>query len=117
MAKSDDVKARVRRLLSDNGISENRLAAGDAATQKRLNRQISQNAALTVETILLVLEACPGVTADWLLRGTAPAAINTPINGNGSGVNAVNNDTDVINRFLSIIEEKDRQIAQLIAKL
>lgn len=36
------------------------------------------------------------------------------ITGNGSGVNSVNNDTDVINRFLSIIEEKDRQIAQLM---
>lgn len=41
----------------------------------------------------------------------------TNITGNGSGVNAVNNDPDVINRFLALLEKKDEQIQQLIAKL
>ena len=37
------------------------------------------------------------------------------ITGSGSGVNV--NDSAVVNRFLSIIEEKDRQIAQLLQML
>ena len=49
------------------------------------------------------------------LYGDTPSVSN--ISGDGAGVNTINNDPDIINRFLSIIEEKDRQISELISKL
>lgn len=57
--------AEVRRVFK---WTENSLAP-DGATQKRLNRQLSHNATITLDTLLLILEACPGLSADWLLLG------------------------------------------------
>lgn len=112
------VRGRVAQLLAERKITENALATGDAAAQKRLNRQLSHNAAVTLDTLLRILEVCPDVSADWLLRGTDKGVSASEYYNNISGEKVVTrNDADVINRFLSIIEEKDRQIAQLIAKL
>ena len=116
------VRGRVAQLLTERKITENALAAGDAAAQKRLNRQLSptlgHNAAITLDTLLRILAICPDVSADWLLRGTDTRQPASEYYNNINGENVgVKNDADVINRFLSIIEEKDRQIAQLIAKL
>ena len=57
-------------LKSVLGWTENSISEGDAATQKRLNRQISHDASITVDTILLVLDKYPCVSAEWLLRGS-----------------------------------------------
>lgn len=112
------VRGRVAQLLTERKITENALAAGDAAAQKRLNRQLSHNAGITLDTLLRILAICPDVSADWLLRGTDTRQPASEYYNNINGENVgVKNDADVINRFLSIIEEKDRQIAQLIAKL
>ena len=112
------VRGRVAQLLAERKITENALAAGDAAAQKRLNRQLSHSAVITLDTLLRVLTICPDVSADWLLRGTDTRQPASEYYNNINGENVgVKNDADVINRFLSIIEEKDRQIAQLIAKL
>lgn len=112
------VRGRVAQLLTERKITENALAAGDAAAQKRLNRQLSHDAAITLDTLLRILAICPDVSADWLLRGADTRQPASEYYNNISGENVgVKNDADVINRFLSIIEEKDRQIAQLIAKL
>ena len=112
------VRGRVAQLLTERKITENALAAGDAAAQKRLNRQLSHDAAITLDTLLRILAICPDGSADWLLRGADTRQPASEYYNNISGENVgVKNDADVINRFLSIIEEKDRQIAQLIAKL
>ena len=117
MVTQNDVKARISALLSEKGLTENKLAGDNAATQKRLNRQLSHDAALTVETLLMVLDACPGVSADFLLFGTpAPAPVanlaENAIGGIGSFQNINANDT--INRLVALLEEKDRQINQLL---
>ena len=49
--------------------TENSLAAGDPATQKRLNRQISHGMSLSVETILILAAKYPELSLEWLLRG------------------------------------------------
>lgn len=49
--------------------TENSLAAGAPATQKRLNRQISHGMSLSVETILILAAKFPELSMEWLLRG------------------------------------------------
>jgi len=117
MATQNDVKARISALLSDKGLTENKLAGDNPATQKRLNRQLSHDAALTVDTLLMVLAACPGVSADFLLFG-APAPTSNAVLGEnavgGIGTFQNINANDTINRLVSLLEEKDKQINQLL---
>lgn len=109
--------AEVRRVFK---WTENSLAP-DSATQKRLNRQLSHGATISLDTLLLILEACPGLSADWLLLGrgemlrcepeSSASDFSQAIKG---GKTDIQNDADITNRFLSALEEKDRQIERLI---
>lgn len=71
------VRQRIRRTLAESGISVNRLAGGNAALQRKLQRQINEDAALTLDTVLHVLRAVDGLSADWLLSGEGPARHGT----------------------------------------
>ena len=64
-----EVRARINLLLKEKGITQNAVAAGDAPAQKRLNSQLSHGAAISLDSVLRVLNACPDVSGDWLLRG------------------------------------------------
>ena len=66
--KENLVRDRIKRLQSEKGFTENGLAAGDQPTQKRLNRQLSHGAAITLDTMLRILDACPEISADWRFR-------------------------------------------------
>lgn len=118
MVTENDVKARISVVLNENGLTENKLSDGDASTQKRLNRQLSHGAALTVETLLLILDACPNVSADWLLRGIKPTpSANSSVVGDNNIANNSNttvNDADAVRLLASQLEEKDKQINQLL---
>ena len=60
MQTENDVRNRISAVFAEFGETQNKLAGGDSATQKRLNRQLSDNgAAITVDTLLLL----SGVTA------------------------------------------------------
>jgi hypothetical protein len=65
----DDVRDRIVTTLEEKGVTQNSVAAGDAPAQKRLNNQLSHGSALTVDSLLRVITACPDVSAEWLLRG------------------------------------------------
>lgn len=109
--------AKVRRFFK---WTENSLAP-DPATQKRLNRQLSHDATITLDTLLLILDACPGLSADWLLLGrgemlqgdSASSSLDFLHSTKGE-TTGIRNDSDIIHRFLSALEEKDRMIARLI---
>lgn len=64
------VRDRIAALQKEKGFTENGLAEGDTPTQKRLNRQLSHGAAITLDTLLRILETFPDVSAEWLLRGS-----------------------------------------------
>lgn len=64
-----EVRDRINQLLKDKGITQNSVAAGDKPAQKRLNSQISHGAGITLDTLLRIVDACPDVSLDWLLRG------------------------------------------------
>lgn len=113
----NDVKCRIAKIFAKNGLTENKLAGGDIATQKRLNRQLSHGASLTVDTILKILDACPNVSADWLLRGDSnSASVNSSAVGdnNVTNNNTAVNDLDATKCLIRQLEEKDKQINQLL---
>lgn len=63
------VRQRVISIILDSKISINSLSKGDKALQRKMNRQINEGAAITVETISSILNAFPNVSTEWLLRG------------------------------------------------
>ena len=120
MENEQIIRGRIEQIRDIYKWTENSLA-NNPATQKRLNRQLSHNATITVETLLLILDACPGVSAEWLLRGRGEMIVEDPgdsladtFSHNKGDRIGVHNDSEVIQRFLSMLEEKDRQIDRLL---
>lgn len=112
------VRERIAQLRAEKGFTENGLAGGNSTTQRKLNRQLSQGAAITLDTLLLILEKYPDVSAEWLLRGEGDMMIgsgNTSSNvaANVSGNNiAVGSVSESL--VLQMLAEKDRQIQTLM---
>ena len=127
--KENLVRDRIKRLQSEKGFTENGLAAGDQPTQKRLNRQLSHGAAITLDTMLRILDACPEISADWLLRGSGDIYIanGTGSTGKVTGAEKVTGKNATIigqqSATLSedfvrgLLAEKDKQIETLLALL
>ena len=121
--KENLVRDRIKRLQSEKGFTENGLAAGDQPTQKRLNRQLSHGAAITLDTMLRILDACPEISADWLLRGSGDIYI---ANGAGSTGKVTGKNATIIGQqsatlsedfVRGLLAEKDKQIETLLALL
>lgn len=118
------VRDRIKHLQKDKKITENGLAGGDTPTQKRLNRQLSHGAGITLDTILRLLHACPDVSADWLLRGCGDMYISSNgITGAGrvTGKNAtvIGQQAGVLSEAFvrDLLAEKDKQIQTLLTLL
>lgn len=120
-----DVRGRIRMLQTEKGITENGLSAGDTPAQKRLNRQLGHGAAITLDTLLRILEACPDVSADWLLRGSGEMYAKTgAVTGAG---NVIGENATVIGHqqaatlseafVRDLLAEKDKTIQTLLAML
>lgn len=65
----EELRERIKKVLKDHGTTANGISDGDSAVQNRLSRQLRE-AAVTADTIQLVLRKFPDVSAEWLLRGT-----------------------------------------------
>ena len=116
------VRARTNKLQTEKGFTENGLAGGNIPTQKRLNRQLSHGAAITLDTLLRILQAYPEISADWLLRGSGDmyrsgitgANKVTGDNATVIGQQAVTLSEDFVRGLLA---EKDKQIHTLLSLL
>lgn len=119
------VRDRISHLQKEKGFTENGLADGDTPTQKRLNRQLSHGSAITLDTLLRILEKYPDVSADWLLRGCGDMYLAT---GGVTGANKVTGrNATVIGQQSSgtlsedfvrdLLAEKDKQIQTLLTLL
>ena len=74
----EDVKLRIREVLREFSASVTQIANQFNVNQKTLNNQINDTTTLSVSTILLILEAFPEVSAEWILRGKGKM-INQPV--------------------------------------
>lgn len=114
----NDVRGRIKQLQTEKGLTENGLAAGNTPAQKRLNRQLSHGAGITLDTLLRILEACPDISADWLLRGSGEMSINGNHNVTGTGHATVTAPHGLSEDFVrDLLAEKDRQINALLGML
>lgn len=102
---------KLKGIITENGYTMASAARMLDMSPQHLNQALS--AADVKSGLLEKISAVFGISIAALYGETAGVAIT----GSGSGVNVSNNDAAIVNRFLSIIEEKDRQIAQLLAKL
>ena len=120
--KSDAVRNRINDVLREKGLIENSVAAGVSAVQSRLNSQLSHGGKITLDTILRILDACPDVSADWLLRG-----IGDMYHSGITGANKVTGDNATVigqqavtlseNFVNGLLAEKDKQIHTLLSLL
>ena len=117
---ASEVRNRINAVLSENGLTQNSVAAGDTAAQKRLNSQLSHGSNLTLDTILRVLDAYPDVSADWLLRGSGEKLkTSAPVMGaksvTGKNATVIGQQSVLPENFVrDLLAEKDKQIQTLL---
>lgn len=121
--EAEEIRNRINLLLKEKGITQNAVAAGDAPAQKRLNSQLSHGAAISLDSILRILNACPDVSVDWLLRGSGEMYKTTIITGansvTGRNATVIGQQTAVLSETFvrDMLAEKDKQIQTLLALL
>lgn len=76
----EEVKIRIREILKEFSSNPTQLSKQFGVNQKTLNSQINDTTTLSVSTILLILNAFPEVSAEWLLRGTGELTIQPGTN-------------------------------------
>ena len=118
--KADAVRNRINDVLKEKGLTENSVAAGVSAVQSRLNSQLSHGGKITLDTILRILDACPDVSAEWLLRGTGEMYKSAKITGansvTGRNATVIGQQTAILseNFVRDMLAEKDKQIQTLL---
>ena len=65
----NEVRERIILIFSNFATNINKLSDGDTALRNRLTRQINNDSAITIDSISVILNAFPEVSAEWLLRG------------------------------------------------
>lgn len=95
------VKQRIREALSANGANPSNLAKRFGVNQKTLNNQINGDTSLSVSTILLIKEAIPDVSIEWLVMGE------------GEMLKQKKHPVDA-EFALQVLNEKDKKIEELI---
>ena len=120
VGKAADVRNRINLLLKEKGLSQNSVAGGDTPTQKRLNSQLSHGSNISLDTVLRVLDACPDVSADWLLRGggeklKTSASITGAKSVTGKNATVIGQQNVLSENFVrDLLAEKDKQIQTLL---
>ena len=121
------VKQRIKSILRAKKIQIPVLSEGDENLRRTLFRQINEDTALTISTVVFILDKFPDVSAEWLLRGqgemfkhTNHATIQT-LNGGIGNTQNLNTYTDSLELLRSEIAAKndqlrvkDEQIARLL---
>ena len=65
----DEVRERILLVFSTFATNINKLSDGDTALRKRMTRQKNNDSAITIDSISVILNAFPEVSAEWLIRG------------------------------------------------
>lgn len=95
------VKERIRVALNTNGANPTNLAKRFGVNQKTLNNQINGDTSLSVSTILLIKEAIPDISIEWLIMGE------------GEMLKQKKQPVDA-DFALQVLNEKDKKIEELI---
>lgn len=116
----NDVKSRLRAALEAYNENPTSLAGKFGVNQKTLHNQINGTTSVSISTILLIAEALPEMSLEWLLRGKGEMILNTVPIVNSNNINSkVNSDNHTLpeNFVRSILEQKDKEINRLLTLL
>ena len=92
--KESEVKTRLRAALEAHNENPSSLAKRFGVNQKTLNNQINSDTSVSLSTILLVAEALPDVSTEWLLRGGEAKSLNSLLLDSSDAVGAPYYDVD-----------------------
>lgn len=95
------VKQRIREVLCAYGANPTNLAKRFGVNQKTLNNQINGDTSISISTILLIKEAIPDVSIEWLIMGE------------GEMLKQKKQPVDA-DFALQVLNEKDKKIEELI---
>ncbi len=73
----NDVRQRIKSVLLEKSITINGLAKGNSSLQRKLQRQLNEDATITLDVVEYIQEAFPNLSAEWLLRGKGSMYIAT----------------------------------------
>ena len=77
-----DVKQRMKLIMKEFNTNPTQLSLQFEVNQKTLNSHINGETAVSLSTILLILEAFPNLSAEWLLRGKGEMIIQNDTTNN-----------------------------------
>ncbi len=72
IAMESNVRQRIKSILMDKSVTINALAKGNGSLQRKLQRQLNEDATITFDIIEYLQDEFPEVSAEWLLRGKEP---------------------------------------------
>ncbi len=96
---TNEVKERIRLALSAYKENPNKIARRYNVNQKTLNNQINSDTPITLSTLLLIMNTCPEVSAEWLLRGIGEMTLT-------SQEPQTDNDTAVLKKEIELLRER-----------
>lgn len=111
------VKNRLRTALDAYNENPTSLAKRFGVNQKTLNNQINGDTSMSLSTILLIAEALPEISLEWLLRGRGDMSLTSASVVNSHNVNSkVNSDNNTLPESFvrDMLAEKDKQIQTLL---
>lgn len=65
----DKIRERINIVFGYYTTNINKFSDGDTALRNRLTRQIKNDAAITIDSVDVILSAFPDISAEWLIRG------------------------------------------------
>ena len=107
----NDVRKRIQEVLSKEKTTVNSLATSSGKNQAKLRNQIMVSTAISLDTILLVLERFPLISAEWLLRGNGSMLISRP--QHETHTRDIRDDSEIVAALKETIEAQKITIAAL----
>ena len=115
-----EVKKRLRFALEAYNENPTSLAKKYGVNQKTLNNQINSDTSISLSTILLIAQAIPEISLEWLLRGRGEMSLKSAAVVNSHNINSkVNSDNNTLPESFvrDMLAEKDKQIQTLLTLL
>lgn len=103
--------SRIKQLISQMGSSTRSFALKCGLRQNTVSNQLNGMRELSLQTITAILNACPQVSAEWLMRGEGePYKTEQP---NSAELERINKLVDTITTLQDTINAKSETIAML----
>jgi len=124
------IKSRAKHYIDTTPNTITSLSDGSESLRTTLSRQINGSVGISLSTVSLLLEKCPDLSAEWLLRGEGAISISeirTPkIYTQGGSVNTGNAndhssismgvDKDGKNMYERLLDEQEAHYSDLLAE-